>query len=128
MLRRCIVSAIRLMGLLLILHVSYLPSMSLNSYRIYTLVMFLSAFGNLYRDHVGVLNARSMVIKIKIVDLHFLYARIVDKRVILPLNPLRALMPPIVFTVVETIVQINLTVQLILSKKKGLQLLLRRKV
>ena len=48
-------------------------------------------FDNLFRDHVGVLNARSMVIKLKIVDLHFMYARIVEIRVILLLNPLCAL-------------------------------------
>ena len=51
-------------------------------------------FDNLFRDQVGVLNARSMAIKLKIVDLHFMYERIVDKRVILPLNPLRALITP----------------------------------
>ena len=79
---------IRFMGLLLILHVYYLPLMSLNSHRRYMLVMLTSKFDNLCRDHVGVLNGRSMAIKLKIVDLHFLYARIVDRSVILPLNPL----------------------------------------
>src|SRR5215469_8557716 len=93
--RRCIVFVIRLMGLLLIFHVYYLPSMSLNSHQIYMLVTFPLTFDNLFRDHVGVLNDRSMAIKLKIVDLHFMYARIADKRVILPLNPLRALIPPL---------------------------------
>src|SRR5215469_7499811 len=116
--QRCIVFAVRLMELLLILHVYCLPSMSLNSHRRYMLVTFPLTFDNLCRNHVGVLNARSMAIKPKIVDLHFMYARIVNKRVILPLNPLRALIHPIVFTVVETMVQIHLTVQLILSKKR----------
>src|SRR5215469_12989861 len=116
--RRCIVFAIRLMGLLLILHIYYLPSMSLNSHWRFMLVTFPLTFDNLFRDHVGVLNAWSMAIKLKIVDLHFMYARIVDKMVIQPLNPLRALIPSIVFTVVETMVQIHLTVQLILSKKR----------
>src|SRR5215469_121250 len=115
--RRYIVFAVRLMGLLSTLHVYYLPLMSLNSHRRYMLAMFPLKFDNLCRDHVGVLNARFMSIKLKIVDLHFLYARIVDRRAILPLNPLCALILPIVFTVVETIVQIHLTVQLILSKK-----------
>src|SRR5215469_4260834 len=116
--RRYIVFAVRLMGLLLILHVYYLPSMSLNSHRRYVLAMFPLKFDNLCRDHVGVLNARYIAIKLKIVDLHFLYARIVDRRAILPRNPLRVLIPPIFFTVVETMVQIYLTVQLILSKKR----------
>ena len=82
------------------------------------LVTFPLTFDNLYRDHVGVLNASSMAIKLKIIDLQFLCARTVDRRVILPLNPLRSLMPYIVFTVVETMVQIPFTVQLILSKKR----------
>src|SRR5215469_16115392 len=96
--RRCIVFSKRLMGLLLILHVYYLPWMSLNSHRRFMLVTFPLMFDNLCRDHVGVLNAMSMAIKLKIVNLHFLYARIVEKRVILLLNPLRAQIPPIVFT------------------------------
>src|SRR5215469_14326426 len=106
------------MGLLLILHVYYLPSMSLNFHRRFLLVTFPLKFDNLFRDHVDVLNARSMATKLKIVDLHFLYARIVEKKVILPLNPLCALIPPIVFTVMETLVQIHLTVQLISLKKR----------
>src|SRR5215469_6155241 len=93
--RRCIIFAIRLMGLLFILHVYYLPSMSLNSHRRFMLVTFPLTFNNLLRDHVGVLNARSMPIKLKIVDLHFLYERNEGRRVILPLNPLRALIPPL---------------------------------
>src|SRR5215469_7417421 len=116
--RRCIVFTVRLMGLLLILHVYYLPLMFLNFHRRFMLVTFPLMFDNLFRDHVGVLNARSMAIKLKIVDLHLLYARIVEKRVILPLNPLRALILPIVFTVMETMVQIHLTVQLISLKKR----------
>src|SRR5215469_8924726 len=84
--RRCIVFAIRLMGLLLIFHVYYLPSMLLNSHRRFMLVTFPLMFDNLCRDHVNVLNASSMAIKLKIVDLHFLYARIVEKRIILPLT------------------------------------------
>src|SRR5215469_8865852 len=117
--RRCIVFAIRLMGLLLILHVYYLPSMFLNSHRRFMLVTFPLTFVNLCRDHAGVLNARSMAIKLKIVDLHFLYARMVDRRVILPLNPLRALIPLIILIVVDgDNDQIHLTVQLILSKKR----------
>src|SRR5215469_8587729 len=116
--RRYIIFAVRLMGLLLTLHIYYLPLMPLNSHRKYMLAIFPLKFDNLCRDHVGVLNARYMAIKPKIVDLHFLYVRIVDRRGILPRNPLRALIPLIVFTVVETMVQIPLTVQLILSKKR----------
>ena len=116
--RRCIVSAEKLIRLLLILHVYYLPSMSLKFHRRFMLVTFPLTFDNLCRDHVGVLNAKSMAIKLKIVDLQFLYAQIVDRKVTQPLNPPRALMPPIVFTVVETMVQIHLTVQLTLSKKR----------
>src|SRR5215469_9187815 len=89
--QRCIVFAIRLMGLLLILHVYYLPSMSFSSHQRFMLVTFPLTFDNLCRDHVGVLNARSMAVKLKIVDLHFLYVRIVERRVILLLNPLGAL-------------------------------------
>src|SRR5215469_1494897 len=126
--RRYIVFAVRLMGLLSTLHVYYLPLMSLNSHRSYMLAMFLLKFDNLCRDHEGVLNARYMAIKLKIVDLHILYVRIVDRRVILPRNSLRALILLIVFTVVETMVQIPLTVQLILSKKRRLRMLLRRKL
>src|SRR5215469_13804234 len=92
--RRYIIFAVMLMGLLLILHVYYLPSMSLNSHRRYMLAMFPLKFDNLCRVHVGVLNSRSMAIKLKIVDLYFRDARIVDRRVILSRNPLRALIIP----------------------------------
>src|SRR5215469_10836630 len=54
MLRRYIVFAVRLMGLLLILHVYYLPSMSLNFHWRFMLVTLTLTFDNLFRDHVGV--------------------------------------------------------------------------
>ena len=58
-------------GTLLIPHVYCLPSMPLNSHPRYMMVTFPLTFDNLCRDHVGVLNARSMTMKLKIVDLHF---------------------------------------------------------
>ena len=81
------------------------------------LVIFPSTFNNLCRDHVGILNARSMAIKLKIVNLHLMYTRTVEKGHS-TYKSTQFINTPNVFTVMETMVQIHLTVQLILSKKK----------